>query len=117
MNERIGHLIADKNDLKFQDMKSISRAFKDYFGFNIVKDENVNNIIMAQAGRHVIVHDSARINEKIIRQVSGAKPRHLKPQLSGETIQFNSDEVKLIADSMLKYFRQVRSQVEARLMS
>jgi hypothetical protein len=117
INERLGHLIADKNDLSFQDMKSIGRAFKDYFGFDISKDKHVNNIIMAQAGRHIIVHDSARINERIIRQVSGAKPRDLKPELDGDTIQFNSGEVKLAAESMLEYFRQVRNQVETRLKS
>jgi hypothetical protein len=117
INERLGHLIADKNDLSFQDMKSIGRAFKDYFGFDISKDKHVNNIIMAQAGRHVIVHDSARINERVIRQVSGAKPRDLKPELDGDTIQFNSGEVKLAAESMLEYFRQVRGQVETRLIS
>lgn len=117
INERLGHLIADKNDLSFQDMKSIGRAFKDYFEFDIPKDKNVNNIIMAQAGRHVIVHDSARINERVIRQVSGAKPRDLKPELDGDTIQFNSSEVKIAAESMLTYFQKVRSQVEARLKS
>ena len=117
INERLGHLIADKNDLSFQDMKSIGRAFKEYFGFDIPKDKNVNNIIMAQAGRHVIVHDSARINERIIRQVSGANPRDLKPVLGGDTIQFDSEEVKLAADSMLEYFRQVRHEIKTRLTS
>lgn len=117
ITERLGYLIADKNDLSFQDMKSIARAFKDYFGINISKDENVNNIIMAQAGRHVIVHDSARINERIIRQVSGAKPRNLKPELNGDIIQFNADEVRIAADSMLEYFRKIRSQIETRLVN
>ena len=117
INERLGHLIADKNDLSFQDMKSIGRAFKEYFGFDIPKDKNVNNIIMAQAGRHVIVHDSARINERIIRQVSGANPRDLKPVLGGDTIQFDSEEVKLAADSMLEYFRQVRHEIKTRSTS
>jgi hypothetical protein len=117
INERLGHLIADKNDLSFQDMKSIGRAFKDYFGFDISKDIHVNNIIMAQAGRHVIVHDSARINERVIGQVYGAKPRDLKPELDGDTIQFSPEEVKLAAESMLVYFRQVRNQVETRLVS
>lgn len=117
INERLGHLIAEKNDLSFQDMKSIGRAFKNYFEFDISKDKHVNNIIMAQAARHIIVHDSARINDRIIRQVSGAKPRDLKQELDVVTIQFNSEEVKLVAKSMIEYFRKVRSQVETRLNS
>lgn len=115
INERLGHLIAEKIDLSFQDMKSIGRAFKDYFEFDIPKDRNVNNIIMAQAGRHVIVHDSARINTRIIRQVSGAKPRDLLPELNSDTIQFSSNDVKIAAESMLDYFKKVRSLVEVRL--
>ena len=115
INERLGHLIADKNDLSFQDMKSIGRAFKDYFEFTIDKSEEVNNIIMAQAGRHIIVHDSARINDRTIKQVSGAKPRSLKPNLTESIIQFDPNEVQLAADSMLKYFKVVRSQLENRL--
>ena len=115
INERLGYLIADKNDFSFQDMKSISRAFKDYFDFNIEKNENVNTIILVQAGRHVIVHDSSRINERFIRQVSGAKPRKIKSDLNEGKINFDSNEVKVAAESMHAYFIQVRKQVEDRL--
>ncbi|HOP21733.1 MAG TPA: hypothetical protein PK055_03210 [Gammaproteobacteria bacterium] len=38
IKESLGDLIAEKNDLSFQDMKSIGRAFKTYFGFTIEKD-------------------------------------------------------------------------------
>lgn len=115
IKEYLGNLVAEKNDLSFQDMKSIGRAFKTYFGFTVEKDKDVNNIIMAQAGRHVIVHDSARINERVIRQVSGANPRELKPNLSGKTLEFNSEEVELVADSMLKYLVGIREKIQARI--
>jgi len=113
--ERIGDLIVEKNNISFQDMKSIKRAFKQYFEFTIEQSNEVNNIIMAQAARHVIVHDSARINDRIINQVSGAKPRELKPKLSGDFIIFEPEEVNLVAQSMLNYIKGVRSQIELRL--
>ncbi|MEZ5472295.1 MAG: hypothetical protein R3E90_10970 [Marinicella sp.] len=114
-NERLGDLIADKNDLSFQDMKSISRAFKQYFEFNIEKDEDVNNIIMAQASRHVIVHDSARISERMINQVKAAVPRNLKPDITGEYLTFSPDEVNIAANSMLNYLKGLKSKIEKRL--
>jgi hypothetical protein len=117
IKDSLGDLIAEKNDLSFQDMKSIGRAFKTYFGFTIEKDVNVNNIIMAQAGRHVIVHDSSRINDRILRQVFGAHPRTLKPELSGNVVSFDSDEVTLIANSMQDYLKSVRKQIENRVAS
>jgi len=117
IKEYLGSFVAEKNDLSFQDMKSIGRAFKTYFGFTIEKDDNVNNIIMAQAGRHVIVHDSARINERLMRQVSGAKPRTLKPNLSGNVIQFSDVEVKQAGESMTNYLVNLRNKVESRVTS
>ncbi|MDI9244592.1 hypothetical protein [Marinobacter sp. CHS3-4] len=117
IKEYLGNFVAEKNDLSFQDMKSIGRAFKTYFGFTIDKNIDVNNIIMAQAGRHVIVHDSSRINERLVRQVSGAKPRTLKPSLSGSAIQFSDDEVRQVADSMTNYLINLRSMVESRIAS
>ena len=72
---------------------------------------------MAQAGRHVIVHDSSRINDRILRQVSGAQPRTLKPELSGNVVLFDSDEVTLIANSMKNYLKSVRKQIENRVAS
>ncbi len=117
IERRLGHLIADKNDYSFQDMQSIGKAFKQYFEFNMEKDIDVHNIILAQAGRHVIVHDAAKINERFIRQVSGANPRNIKPDISGTVIEFTSEEVKQAAESMQKYFRKFRAGVEMSLSS
>ncbi len=79
--EQIGTLMQEKKDVSFQDMKSIGRAFSEFFGTEIPKDETVNNLILAQAGRHIIVHDGARINERFLRQIQAAistiaKARH-----------------------------------------
>ncbi len=113
LDGRIGQLVAEKNDISFQDMKSINRAFKKYFSISVEKDAITNNIIMAQAARNVIVHDAATCNDRLRKQVSGATPRDIKPDLSDiQRIQFDPDEIQLVGNSMLEYFSQLRKRVE-----
>lgn len=116
LTDKLGHLIAEKNDISFQDMKSIRRAFHDYFGIEVPKDRIVNNIILAQAARHIIVHDAGKINERFLKQVSSAIPRDIKTVLTAsETIQFDTNEITLVTESMLTYFTSLRNKVEQRL--
>jgi hypothetical protein len=113
---RLGHLLAEKKDISFQDMKSIHRAFRDYFDVELQRDRIVNNIFFSQASRHIIVHDAARINDRFTKQIAGVRPRDIKGELEGqEMIQFDPNEVRIIADSMLSYFSDLRKKVEAKL--
>lgn len=113
IHEGLGELLVFKKDISFQDMKSVSRAFKDYFGINIEKSENVNNIIIGQACRHSIVHDGARVNSKTIKQVANAKPRKLKYSIiEDEEIKFSPDEVTFLAKEMKKYAKKLFDQME-----
>lgn len=113
ISDRIGRLLEEKKDISFQDMRSISRAFSEYFSVEIPKDTDVNNIIMAQAGRHVIVHEGAGINERLRKQVKGAVPRTLMPVIptSGKLL-FDVTDLRVIGDSMFKYFCNLRGKVE-----
>ena len=114
ISDRIGYLIQDKKDISFQDMKSIGRAFRDYFEIEVERDEVVNNLIMAQAARHVIVHDGARINERLLSRVKSAFPRKLLPSLpSNGFIKIQEQDLRLIGGDMLRYFERVRFAVEA----
>ncbi len=100
----LGDLFISKKDISFQDMKSIYRTFNDYIGVRINKDNNVNNIILGQACRHSIVHAGARIDKKLISQVSGAMPREIKLSLvENKQIEFSPDEINILADSMKNY--------------
>lgn len=112
LRERIGRLMEEKKDVSFQDMKSIGRAFGEFFEVKIDKDEIVNNIIMAQAGRHVIVHEGASINDRLLKQVKNAQPRALFKNipLTGQLL-FQQADLKIIGDSMLDYFCELRDQV------
>lgn len=104
LSDNIGELIATKKDISFQDMKNIARAFKSYLGFEPHKDKNVNNIILAQACRHAIVHSGGVVKDRIIKQVSHATPRQVKQDLSlNQRLSFTTDEIRTIGASMTNY--------------
>lgn len=104
-------LLVNAKDISFQDMKSIARAFKENLGIEIEKTQVVHEIIAAQACRHVIVHAGAVANDALVRQLSKAYPRTLKPKISiGEIIQFSPDEVTLAATSMVTYLRDLEAK-------
>jgi hypothetical protein len=108
----VGELITAQEGMSFQDTKSIKRAFKDYLNCPIEKNECVNNIILALACRHALIHAGGVVNNKTISQVTDATPRQIKPELSkGQPLTFTIDEVKLIAKSMTKYISTIISSV------
>lgn len=112
----VPELLIQSKDISFQDMQSIGRTFKEHFGIEIDKDEDVNNIILGQACRHVIVHSAGIINDRLIRQVSGAKPRTVKTMLTPDMeIEFSPDEINIVAKSMTKYLYNVSSKVSERV--
>ena len=87
-------------------MQAIRRAFHDYLDIEIQRDRVVNNIILAQACRHVIVHSGGTVTSRPIRQVQSAVPRDLKVTLSeGNSIQFEPREIEVVSDSMSTYVR------------
>ncbi len=68
----------------------------------------MNDIILGQACRHVIVHAGGLVTEQAVLQVSGAIPRRVKPKLvSDEAVQFVPEEVELIAESMTAVPRSI----------
>jgi hypothetical protein len=100
----LGEIVATQKDISFQDMQSIHRSFQTYFGFAMPKNRITNNIIMAQASRHAIVHADATVDDKLMRQVADAQPRDLapNPQL-GQPIRLTATDVELAANSMIDY--------------
>lgn len=105
VKKSIGEIIIQNNDFSFQDMKSIHRAYKKYFKIEIIQDEVVNNIILAQACRHVIVHTDGKVNGRLINQLKNANQRSLKPDINkGESLNFSNEELELIINNMERYF-------------
>jgi len=73
----LGSILIDKAQISFQDMQSVSRTFKDYFGVDIAKDSTVNDIIAIHIARHAIVHNAAKLDNKRMKTLTGAVPRNL----------------------------------------
>lgn len=97
----LAEAIMRKKDVSFQDMKSMSRAFKEMLGIEVPRTPFVNDIVVAQACRHAIVHNGGIVDAKLHKQVQGAVPRRLNPGLQlGATIAFTDEEVLSAANSM-----------------
>lgn len=112
----IGELIATQKDISFQDMQSIARAFDDYLGFDPKKAKNVNNIILALACRHALVHSGGVTTKKTISQIIDAVPRDIKIELSlNQKILFTTDEVKIVGKSMTIYLNSLIRGVNSKL--
>jgi hypothetical protein len=113
LGDIIGDLLISKNSISFQDMKSVQRGFKKYFGIHIEKDTVVNNIILSQACRHSIAHEAGIVNSRVINQLKSAARRGVKPELNeGDTIKFSEEEIKIISSSMLTYIENLSAKVK-----
>ena len=96
--------ILDLDDISFQDMKSIRRAFSKNIGVDLGRDETANDIILGQAVRHLLAHAGGIVDEKFRGQVSGAFPRTLKQQPPEDgTIQFQPEEIRILAEAMKRF--------------
>lgn len=108
-----GDLLIAKKDLTFQDMQSTVRAFDSYANVQIDRDKCVNNIILGQAARHVIVHASAQVTERMVKQVAKASPRTLKQDLEqGKALVFSKEEVLELKSEMLEFVARLVAKLE-----
>ena len=105
---QVGEFLITSNNISFQDMQSICRAFKEFLRIEIVKDELANDIILSQAARHIIVHNGAVINSRFTNQIASAEPRTVKSQIptSGK-LRFSKDEVIHVGKRMESFVRQL----------
>jgi hypothetical protein len=96
--------IIAQQKISFQDMQSISRAFREQLNVQLKRSVDTNNIILGQAARHVIVHAASIIDKKMIQQVANATPRTVKQELKvGDRLQFSPQEVRIVSESMISY--------------
>jgi hypothetical protein len=113
LRERAPDLLVNAKNISFQDMKSIARAFKENLGIEIERNPTINEIILAQACRHVIVHTGSFADDALVRQLSGAHPRTLKPKIvSGELVEFTPEEVAHAATAMVSYLRDLELKLQ-----
>jgi hypothetical protein len=104
LSRELAHLLASKKGTSFQDMQSVARAFNDHLGYQPVKDADTDNIIIAHACRHAIVHDGAQVNSRTIRQIRNTNNATLSVRVhEGERLQFRPTDVQAVGSSMLAY--------------
>jgi hypothetical protein len=112
----IPDLLIESKDISFQDMQSIARTFKTYFQVDMAKTSAVHDVIVGQACRHIIVHTGGMVDDRVIRQLSGATPRSVKPKLNvGEHVQFSPEEVEMVAEAMCSYVAELSSKLSERI--
>lgn len=109
----LADLIVAQRDISFQDMQSISRAFKEHLGVDLARDEDTNDIILGQACRHAIAHAGRTADARMMRQLKGAIPRRLKLAIiQDEAITFAPQEVRALGATMTKYLENLVESVE-----
>jgi hypothetical protein len=112
--DAIPNALIQANDISWQDMQSVHRAFRKYFEIDMLRDGQVNDIIAAQACRHAIVHAAGIVNERTIKQLANANPRTLKQHVNlGERVQFTTDEIERVAAAMDEYLIKLAGRVAA----
>lgn len=96
----LGRIILENdNSIKFQDLKSILRSFKNYFNKHIELDKEAEKyIIFYQHSRHILVHNDGKVNQEFLKKVGDA---NLKNYQLGDKIQLDSHDWEQIQ----KYFR------------
>jgi len=111
---QVGEFLVSNNKISFQDMKSIKRSFKEYLNVDIIKDELTNDIIFAQAARHIIVHNGSEINSRFQNQILAAAPRTIKPELpyTGK-LSFGKEEIIQVGRRMEEYMVLLTEKLSA----
>lgn len=108
----LADLLASTEGLSFQDMQSIGRAFGQYFKTELPRDDIVNDIIIAQACRHAIVHSGGVVDRKMLRQVRDAQPRTLKLRLAlGERLSFTPNEIARASQAMRQHLARLAASI------
>lgn len=112
MPEFLARTLPEKKDLSFQDMRSVARAFEHYVGYAPPKNRHVNNIIVAQACRHSVVHNAGSIDDRLRKQIEAANPRDLLTDIDYVSrVQFQPDDVQCAAESMTWYLTELSENI------
>lgn len=113
---RLGEVLISKTNISFQDMKSISSAFKKFLSIELKRSSDVNTIIISQAARHCIVHTSEIADEKFFYQLREIDNMNILTQLKeNEKISFDPEEIEIIINSMNSYIENLIDKILTKL--
>lgn len=112
LTHHIADIILKKKDISFQDMQSTVRAFDSYLNIKIPKNDPCNDIILAQASRHAIVHNHSVADEKFMNQVKNAYPRSIKQNfVANQPFKYTASEIEFITFAMLVFVQDLSKQL------
>lgn len=115
LTKAIGDIVIRKKDINFQDMQSTVREFKNYLCIDIQKNEIVDNIILAQASRHSIVHSLGIADEKFINQIAKTNKRTLKTNISlNDEIVYSTVEIEEVILNLKIFIDTLTKDISSR---
>ncbi|MBK9147432.1 MAG: hypothetical protein IPM12_06390 [Flavobacteriales bacterium] len=119
LGEHLGKMIVQKKDINFQNMQAGLKAFKDFLGVDGFSDPLVHDVILALAGRHIIVHNLARVDDRFLALVKHAPARtvHVEAYQVGDQIQFTPDEVTRLQESMSHLLEEVATAMNEKILA
>ncbi|WP_235295578.1 hypothetical protein [Portibacter lacus] len=110
---KLGDIIIDKESYSFQDMKSSKEAFNKYFNFEISRNKDQDIIIMGQALRHAIVHNSEVVDSKFLNQTRDCQLEN-HYELNDEIVLEKKDVIN-IQVSMKKFLLEMKNELITKL--
>ena len=85
----------------FHDMQSTARSFEKYLGITLPRSRELNDIIVGQACRNVVVHNAGIVDRKLLGKLRNAEPRRLHVDLCvGEAIELDPEFVSNFGSSL-----------------
>lgn len=105
---RIGRVLSEKMEINFQNVLSINEGFKRAFEGEVVDRALLDEIGFVQEARHVIVHNSAKVDKRMLGRVKDKTARAFYRDISlDDQIQFSPDDVVVILAKMLVFLNQL----------
>jgi len=112
-------MIVQKKDINFQNMQAGLKAFKDFLGVEGFSDPLVHDIILALAGRHTIVHNLAKVDNRFLALVKYASARtvHIEEYRVGDAVQFTPEDVVRLQESMSSLLEEIATAMNKRILA
>jgi hypothetical protein len=106
--------IVEQQSISFQDLQSTKRFLKEYLGinFSMTKDEE-DDLILAAATRHAIVHGGSIADSKFIKQIRNTK--YANKYSPGQKIEVEPNQAKKFRIVFYKAGRMIFKELNAKL--
>ncbi len=108
--------ILEQHDINFQDLKSTKRFFEEYIGINLEIDEQYEqNIILAAAIRHSIVHSGGIADDKFVKQIRNLPDSVRKRYKHNRSIEIDGLDISTFRDSFINFSQALKDGLNKRI--